>query len=102
MKKFVQKLEHIMEWGRVGKDAILLGVSAVLLTGDNENAAKNIASKLRIKDVHAGCLPEDKMKYIDYYDSKGQRVCMICDGINEWCAGIEKGICGHCYGWCRQ
>lgn len=60
-----------------------IGVSAVLLTGDNENAAKNIASKLRIKDVHAGCLPEDKMKYIDSYGSKGKRVCMIGDGIND-------------------
>ena len=31
MKKFVQKLEHIMEWGGVGKDVILLAVSAVAL-----------------------------------------------------------------------
>ena len=35
-----------------------LGVQPVLLTGDNENAAKTIAEKLHIEKVRASCLPE--------------------------------------------
>ena len=60
-----------------------LGVQTVLLTGDNENAAKAIADKLHISEVRAGCLPEDKLKYIGEYQSKNIPVCMIGDGIND-------------------
>ena len=44
-----------------------LSIRTVLLTGDNENAAKEIAGRLHISEVYAGCLPEDKLKYIDKY-----------------------------------
>ena len=60
-----------------------LGVQTVLLTGDNENAAKAIADKLHISEVRAGCLPEDKLKYIGEYQSKNMPVCMIGDGVND-------------------
>lgn len=60
-----------------------IGVEPVLLTGDAENAAKSIAQKLNIKDIHFSCLPEDKLNYIDNYQKKGQPVCMIGDGIND-------------------
>ncbi len=36
-----------------------------------------------IKDVHAGCLPEDKMNWIDKYQSENEQVCMIGDGVND-------------------
>lgn len=51
--------------------------------GDAENAAKSIAQKLNIKDIHFSCLPEDKLNCIDSYQKKGQSVCMIGDGIND-------------------
>ena len=38
-----------------------LGVEPVLLTGDHENAAAAIAGQLHIREVHASCLPEDKL-----------------------------------------
>jgi heavy metal translocating P-type ATPase len=60
-----------------------LGVQPVLLTGDNENAAKAIAGELHIREVHANCLPKDKLDYIDAYQKKGEAVCMIGDGIND-------------------
>ena len=60
-----------------------LGVEPVLLTGDHENAARAIGGKLEIREIHAGCLPEDKLKFIDAYQKKGQGVCMIGDGIND-------------------
>lgn len=60
-----------------------LGVQPVLLTGDNENAAKAIAGELHISEVHANCLPEDKLNYIGEYQKNGEAVCMIGDGIND-------------------
>lgn len=59
-----------------------LGVEPVLLTGDNENAAKNIARELGIIQVKANCLPEDKMNYISEYRKNGS-TAMIGDGIND-------------------
>lgn len=59
------------------------GVSPVLLTGDHENAAVSIASKLGVQDVRANCLPEDKLCAIGEYQEKGLPVCMIGDGVND-------------------
>lgn len=55
----------------------------VLLTGDNENAARAIAAQLGIQEVRANCLPEDKLKEIGTAQRAGQPVCMIGDGVND-------------------
>ena len=60
-----------------------IGVRPVLLTGDNLHAANAIAGQLGIRDVHAGCLPEDKLDRIAAYQREGNAVCMIGDGIND-------------------
>ena len=60
-----------------------IGVRPVLLTGDNLHAANAIAGQLGIRDVHAGCLPEDKLDRISAYQKEGNAVCMIGDGIND-------------------
>lgn len=60
-----------------------LGVTPVLLTGDHQSAAAAIASQLGMNEVHAECLPEDKLRYIGEYQQSGQAVCMIGDGIND-------------------
>ena len=60
-----------------------LGVEPVLLTGDHENAASAIAGQLHIREVHANCLPEDKLNWISKYQQKQEKVCMIGDGIND-------------------
>ncbi|MCD8147963.1 MAG: cation-translocating P-type ATPase [Clostridiales bacterium] len=60
-----------------------LGVQPVLLTGDNERAASAIAGQLHIEEVHADCLPEDKLNRIDEYQKKEEAVCMIGDGVND-------------------
>lgn len=59
------------------------GVNAVLLTGDHENAAKQIAQQTGIEEVHFECLPEDKLNYIATCQEKDEKVCMIGDGIND-------------------
>lgn len=60
-----------------------IGVSPVLLTGDNQNAAAAIAEQLHIEEVHANCLPEDKLKWIASYRERKEAVCMIGDGVND-------------------
>ena len=60
-----------------------LAATPVLLTGDHENAAAAIAGQLHISEVHANCLPEDKLNWIDSYQKKGEAVCMIGDGVND-------------------
>ena len=59
------------------------GVSPVLLTGDHENAAAFIAGQLGISEIHAACLPEDKLHWIDTCQQNGGQTCMIGDGIND-------------------
>lgn len=76
------------------------GVTPVLLTGDHENAAGHIARQLHISEMHANCLPEDKLIWIDSYEQQNQPVCMIGDGINDApalkkaCVGIAMGKIG--------
>ena len=60
-----------------------LQVQPVLLTGDHQNAAAAIAAQLHIGEVHANCLPEDKLSHIRAYQAVGEKVCMIGDGVND-------------------
>ena len=71
------------ESGEMIQELNALGVQPVLLTGDHENAARAIAGRLKIASVQANCLPEDKLKAIDRYQTSGQSVCMMGDGIND-------------------
>ena len=59
------------------------GVVPVLLTGDHANAARSIAEQLGIREVQAGCLPEDKLEWIGRAQAEGRAVCMVGDGIND-------------------
>lgn len=71
----------------------IIGAPAMLLTGDHENAARNIASQLHIKEVHANCLPEDKLNYIDDNQNMDISICMIGDGIND-APALKKATVG--------
>ena len=70
-----------------------IGVTPVLLTGDHNSAAQNIAGQLAIGEVHAECLPEDKLSYIDGHQKSGDQVCMIGDGIND-APALKKAYVG--------
>ncbi|SHG99296.1 copper-(or silver)-translocating P-type ATPase/heavy metal-(Cd/Co/Hg/Pb/Zn)-translocating P-type ATPase,TIGR01512 [Fibrobacter sp. UWCM] len=59
-----------------------LDVHTVLLTGDNERAARNIASQVSIKEFKANCMPEDKLTFVRNAQWKNP-VCMVGDGIND-------------------
>lgn len=70
-----------------------LKVQPVLLTGDNEKAAAAIADELHISQIHANCLPEDKLNWIDEYQKDKQAVCMIGDGVND-APALKKAMVG--------
>lgn len=60
-----------------------LNLKPMLLTGDNESAARYIASLVGIDEVKANLLPEDKMKIVKNYEDNGESVCMFGDGVND-------------------
>lgn len=60
-----------------------LGIKIVMLTGDDEKAAKYIASLVGIDDVVAHVLPQDKLEKIKSLQSQGRVVAMAGDGVND-------------------
>ena len=60
-----------------------LNITPVMLTGDNEKVAQNIAHKLNISEVHSGLMPADKQKIVAELQEKGNKVMMVGDGIND-------------------
>lgn len=69
------------------KDAILklhkMGLTTVMLTGDNETTAKAIAKEAGIDQVVAGVLPTGKAETIARLQAEGKKVAMVGDGIND-------------------
>lgn len=70
-----------------------IGITPILLTGDHDHAARHIAKQLTIDEVHANCLPEDKLRYIDNCQKEKNPVCMIGDGIND-APALKKAYVG--------
>ena len=72
----------------------------VMLTGDNEGAAKTIADSIGIDEYYAELLPEDKVKQVESLVAKYKRVAMVGDGVNDAPAmavsslGIAMGTVG--------
>lgn len=60
-----------------------LGVTPVMLTGDNDQVAKVVAQELGIDKYYADVLPEDKYKYIKELQEDGGTVLMVGDGVND-------------------
>lgn len=60
-----------------------LGITVTMLTGDDEKAAKHMASLVGIDDVIAHVLPQDKLAKIKELQSQGRIVAMAGDGVND-------------------
>ena len=60
-----------------------LGIKVIMLTGDDEKAAKHMAGLVGIDDVMAHVLPADKMVKIKDLQSHGKVVAMAGDGVND-------------------
>jgi P-type Cu+ transporter len=59
------------------------GIRIVMLTGDNRTTAEAVARELRIDEVHAEVLPEDKQKIVEKLRAEGRMVAMAGDGVND-------------------
>lgn len=64
-------------------DLLSRNITPVMLTGDNNEVAHAVAKELGISDVHAQLMPEDKESIIKDYQSDGNKVMMVGDGIND-------------------
>jgi len=59
------------------------GIRLVLLSGDSQAAAQEVAQELGIKDVQAQALPADKASYVQKERAAGHIVAMAGDGVND-------------------
>ncbi|WP_043224144.1 heavy metal translocating P-type ATPase [Streptomyces sp. NRRL F-5193] len=71
----------------------LTGRAPVLLTGDNERAARRVAGRVGITDVRAGLLPEEKVAAVRAWEAEGRRVLVVGDGVND-APALAAAHCG--------
>ncbi|MBQ6348951.1 MAG: heavy metal translocating P-type ATPase [Clostridia bacterium] len=69
-----------------------LGVRTVMLTGDNDRAAKAIGGQLGVSEVRAQLLPQDKQDVIAEGPSQGTKVRRVGDGINDAPALVKADL----------
>ncbi len=68
------------------------GIRVIMMTGDNANTAKAVASQLTLSEFQAECLPQDKLNKIKELQSEGLIVAMAGDGINDSPALAQANI----------
>ncbi|MCL3861629.1 heavy metal translocating P-type ATPase [Actinotalea sp. K2] len=71
-----------------------LGLRPVLLTGDNEGAARAVAAQVGIDEVIAQVLPADKVRAVERLQAEGRVVAMVGDGVNDAAALAQAGTRG--------
>ena len=60
-----------------------LGIRSIILTGDNEGAAENICRQAGIEEYRANVLPGGKAAEVEDIRSRGEKLVMVGDGIND-------------------
>ena len=60
-----------------------MGISVIMLTGDNKDTAKAVAEEVHLADYKASMLPEDKLKEVERLQEEGKMVAVAGDGIND-------------------
>ncbi|MGW7264026.1 heavy metal translocating P-type ATPase [Streptomyces sp. NPDC054842] len=60
-----------------------LGLTPVLLTGDNRAVAESVAAEVGVDEVIAEVMPEDKVAVVERLQAEGRSVAMVGDGVND-------------------
>jgi len=60
-----------------------MGLSVVMLTGDDEQEARAIAERVGVQEFRAGLLPAEKEKEVERMQASGRVVAMVGDGVND-------------------
>ena len=71
-----------------------LGIEPILLTGDNEAAARHVADQVGIERVIAGVLPDGKRDTVTDLQAEGRTVAMVGDGVNDAAALAQASAKG--------
>ena len=71
-----------------------LGIEPILLTGDNEAAARHVAGQMGIERVIAGVLPDGKRNTVADLQAEGRTVAMVGDGVNDAAALAQASAKG--------
>ena len=71
-----------------------LGIEPILLTGDNEAAARHVADQVGIDRVIAGVLPDGKRDTVASLQAEGRTVAMVGDGVNDAAALAQASAKG--------